>query len=80
MRGITTAIVLVGLFAIAYLVAVAVLDPLSTIALGYDLGGMGGQVEGIHVAVVKYMVPVFLGSVLVWAVFWIMRSERQTVR
>lgn len=80
MRGITTALVMVGLFAITYLIAVAVMDPLSTTILAYDLGGMGGQVEGIHTALVKYMVPVFLGSVLLWAVFWILRKERQTVR
>lgn len=80
MRGLTTALVLFGLFGIAYLVVVAVLDPLSAIALGFDLGGMDSQVEGIHVAAVKYMVPVFLGSVTLWAVFWILRRERQTVR
>lgn len=80
MRGLTTALVLFGLFGIAYLVVVAVMDPLTAIALGYDLGGFSGQVESIHVAAVKYIVPVFLASVIIWSVFWILRRERQTVR
>jgi uncharacterized BrkB/YihY/UPF0761 family membrane protein len=80
MRGLTTALVLFALFGIAYLIVVAVLDPLSSTVLAYNLGGMGSQVENIHIAAVKYTVPVFLGSVVLWAVFWILRRERQTVR
>lgn len=80
MIGITTLIVFVAMFAIAFLIAVAVADPLVTTVTGYNLGGMGTQVDAIHVALVKYMVPVALGTMIVWAVIWIMRRERQTVR
>lgn len=79
MRGITTFIVMVGLFSIALLVAVPTFDTLVPIAV--DIApGYSSDFNAIRDAVVKYSVPVFLFSILTWAVFWILREERQEVR
>lgn len=80
LKAVTTFMTLAALFTIAFFLSVAMFDPLVPIVQGFDLGGMGGQVTDIHVALVKYIVPVFLGSILVWAVLYILREERQTVR
>lgn len=80
MKGITTFVVLVAMFSVGLLISVAVMDPLSQIILGYNLGGMGGQVSNIHVAAVKYIVPVGLGTFLLWCVLYILRRERNTIR
>lgn len=79
MSAFTKALVLFGTFGITYLIAVAVLDPLTSVVLGYQLGGMSSTVQSIHEAGVKYMVPVFIGTVLSWVVFYILRNERQTM-
>lgn len=79
MKGITTFVVLVAMFSIGLLLSISVMDPLSQIVLGYNLGGMNSQVEGIHVAAVKYIVPVGLGTFLLWCVLYILRRERQTL-
>ncbi|MGK7297343.1 MAG: hypothetical protein ACNS61_16220 [Candidatus Wenzhouxiangella sp. M2_3B_020] len=79
MRGITTFIVLVGLFAIGLLIAVPTLDTLAPMATEMA-PGYSGQIGNIHEVLVKWMVPVFLFSMLTWAVFWILRQERQEVR
>ncbi|MFB6198676.1 MAG: hypothetical protein ABEI52_10475 [Halobacteriaceae archaeon] len=80
MRAITTFLVMSALFGLAFFIGIATLDPLTQTVQTYDLGGMGSQVNLIKNAVVKYGVPVFLGSVIVWAVTVILRKERQTVR
>lgn len=78
MRGITTFIVAVSLFSIALLYAVATLDPLA--ALVVDMApGYASQVNAIRDSMVKWSVPVFVFSMLAWAVFWILREERQEV-
>lgn len=79
-KAVTTFMTLAALFVIAFFIGVSVLDPLVPTVQSFDLGGMGSQVDGIHVAIVKYMVPVFLGAILVWSVLFILREERQTVR
>lgn len=79
MKGITTFVVLVAMLSIGLLLSVAIFDPLTQIALTYNLGGMSGQVEDIHVTAVKYIVPVALGTFLLWCVFYILRKERQTL-
>lgn len=80
MSAFTKALVMFGLFGILYLIAVAVLDPLTATVLQYNLGGMSGTVQAIHKAGVQYIVPVFIGSVLSWTLFYILRHERQTMR
>lgn len=80
LKGITTFLTFVALFAVAYFLAVAIGDPLFATVSGFDLGGFGSQVDGIHETLVKWIVPVGLGTFLLWAVFWILREERQTVR
>jgi len=79
-KGITTFLFLVAAFIAIWFVAVATLDPLLSVILDFNLGGMGNQVSEIHVAIVKYAVPVFIGAALLWAVFYILREERQTAR
>lgn len=79
MRAITTFIVLLVVLAVGLLIGVAVLDPLRQLVLTYDLGGMSGQVKDIHVSVVKWMVPAGVFTAVVWAVFTILRRERQQV-
>jgi len=80
MRGITTFIVMAGLFSIALVIAVPTLDGIVPIAV--DMAGpqYESQIRNIHAAVVEYGVVVFLFTILVWAVFWILRRERQEVR
>lgn len=80
LKAVTTFMTMAALFVIAYFIGVAMLDPLLPVVQGFNLGGMGSQADDIHVAVVKYMVPVFLGVIMVWAVLFILREERQTVR
>jgi len=79
MRAITTLIVTSVLFAIALLVAVPTLDALvpvaTNIAPGYE-----GTINNIHLAVVKYAVAVFLATIVIYAIFKILQTERQTVR
>jgi hypothetical protein len=79
-KGITTFLTFVALFAIMYFVAVAIADPLLPTITAFDLGGMDSQVTGIHEVLVKWIVPVGLGTFLLWTVFFILREERQTVR
>lgn len=79
MRAITTFLVMVAMLGIGLLISVAVLDPLQGVVTTYDLNGMNTQVSNIHVAAVKWMVPVALFSFLVWAVFTILRRERQQI-
>lgn len=79
MRGIITMLVLGALFVIALLVGVPLLDGILPIAT--DMApGYTSQITGIHEAVVKWTVVVFLGTIMLWAVFWILRTERQQVR
>lgn len=78
-RTIATMLVLAALFSIGLLLSVATLDPLSAMVTSYDLGGMESQVLDIHEAAVKWLVPAGLGSLLLWAVFRLLRTERQQV-
>ena len=77
MKAITTFVVMVAMIGIGLLIAVATLDPLTTTVTAYDLGGMESQVNSIHVALVKYMVVAAIATALLWAVFRILRTERQ---
>lgn len=79
MRGLTTLVVMATLFVIAYLIAVPVMDGLAPVAI--DIApGYSGQITGIQMALVKWIVPVFIGTIVLWSVFWILRQERQQVR
>lgn len=74
------ALVTLTVFAIMFFFAVAVMDPFVAAVEGYPMGGMGDSVDGIHTAIVQYMVPVFIGSTIIVTVLYILREERQTVR
>lgn len=76
-RVVTTFLVMIAMLGIGLLIAVATLDPLQAVATSYDLNGMDSQVNQIHLASVKWIVPVALFSFLSWAVFTILRRERQ---
>lgn len=79
MRGITTFITLIGLFSITLVVAVPVMDGIIPTVLDVGVGSMESQVLSIRATVVKWSVVVFFGTVILWAVFWILRQERQQV-
>jgi len=72
-------LVMFAMLSVGLLIAVAVLDPLRALVLTYDLGGMNGQVNGIHTALVKYMAPASMVTIIIWAVLRILRDERQQV-
>lgn len=78
MKGITTFIVLIGLLAIGLLVGIPVMDSIVPVAEGMA-PGYASQIGSIHAVVVKWLVPLFFGVTLLWAVFWILRQERQQV-
>jgi len=79
MRGIITMLVMAALFVISLLVGVPLLDGILPIATEMA-PGYAGQITAIHAAVVKWVVVVFLGTIMLWAIFWILRTERQQVR
>lgn len=78
MKGITTVIVLVGLLVIGLLVGVPVMDTLAPMVENMT-PQFADQVGLIHAVTVKWLVPIFAGAVILWAVFWILRQERQQV-
>lgn len=79
MRGIITMLVLAALFIMALIMGIPIMDQM--LPLATDMApGYTSQLTGIHAAVVKWTVPVFLGTIILWAVFWILRTERQQVR
>lgn len=78
-KAITTFLVIIATISIGLLYAVATLDPIAAMVTSYNLGGMETQVGSIHEVLVKYMVPAAVGSALLWAVFRILREERQRV-
>jgi len=78
MKGITTFIVMVGMLGLALLVGIPVMDEIAPLAQNMA-PQHADQVSNIHVTVVKWIIPVFIGTMLLWAVFWILRQERQTV-
>lgn len=80
MRGVVTFVVLVGLFSLALVVAVPTMDMIVPVVTSMNTGGMDGTILNIRSAVVKWSVPVFLFTIGTWAVFWILRQERQQVR
>lgn len=77
MRAVTTFLVMCAMVGIGVLIAVAVLDPLTVLVTSYDLNGMDTQVNDIHVVLVKYMGITSIGVAFLWAVFRILRTERQ---
>jgi len=79
MRGLTTLVVFVALFTVSLLVAIPVFDALLPIATEMA-PGYTSTLENIHAVGVKWIIPIFLATVIVWAVFWILRTERQQVR
>lgn len=79
-RTVSTFMVLAASFLFMWFIATAVMDPFTATMLEFNAGGMDGQIEGIHVALVKYMVPVAIFSFLGWAVYNILSEERQTRR
>jgi len=79
MRGITTFIVLIALLPIGLLIAVPVFDTLTPIATSMA-PGYTSTITNIQAVNVKWVVPIYIASILVWAVFWILRQERQQVR
>lgn len=78
-RAITTFVVMVALTSIGILLAVATLDPLQALVTSYDLAGMEGQVNDIHIVLVKYMGITAIATALLWAVFRILKTERQQI-
>ena len=70
---------MVAIVPIGLLLAVAISDPLVGVVTTYNLGGMEGQVNQIHIVLVKYMGIAFIGVLLLWAIFRILREERQQV-
>lgn len=79
LRGISTALVLIFVLSIGLLLGVGIFDPLQTTVAGFNPDNMGA-INNIHEVMVKWLVPVGLGTILLWAVLWILREERQTVR
>lgn len=77
MRTIITLLVLFAGLGVGMLFAVATLDPMTATVTSYNLHGMEGQVDDIHVTIVKYMVVVGIASAFLWAVFNILQTERQ---
>lgn len=77
-RAISTFMVMVAIFLFMFFLAIAIMDPFTQTMLQFDAGGMSSQIEGIHVAIVKYMLPVGIFTFLGWAVFRIFAEERQT--
>lgn len=80
MRGITTLIVMASLFAMAMLIGVPVFDQLAPLATEMTPDKYNGTIGNIHETGVKWIVVVFIGTIITWAVFWILRQERQEVR
>jgi len=78
MRGITTFIVLMGLLAIGLLVSIPTMDGIAPLA-EQMAPQFSGQISNIHAVTVKWLVPVFFGTIMLWAVFWVLRQERQQV-
>lgn len=79
-KQITGAITMLTVFAVMFFFAIATVDPLYATLSQYSMGGMASEAAGIHEAIVKYMAPVMIASILIVTVFYILRSERQTVR
>jgi len=80
MRGITTFIVMTALLSIVLVVAVPAIDGLAPIAMQMSGEQYDPIIKNIQRSVLEYTVVVFLFTSLAWAVFWILRQERQEVR
>jgi hypothetical protein len=80
MRGITTFIVMTALLSVALVVAVPAIDGLTPIAIQMSGDQYDPIIKNIQRSVLEYSVVVFLFTTLAWAVFWILRQERQEVR
>lgn len=78
MRGITSLIISVIALGGVMLVIVPLFDTMVPFVqertTGYD-----AILGNIHVAMVKWVVVVFIFTMLIWAVLWILRQERQQV-
>lgn len=79
-REITGALTMITIFVIMFFFAVSVMDPFYQSVQAYPMGGMAGSVDGIHAAVVQYMFPIGIASILIVTVLYILNRERQTVR
>jgi len=77
---VTTAMVMVVIFVLGLFLTVSIYDPIVSALSNTGFGQFGGQVDSIHAVAVKWMVPIGVFSVLGWAVFRILRTERQTIR
>jgi hypothetical protein len=77
MKTLTTMMVLVAAAGVGLLLAVAVGDPLLTTVTAYDLNGLGGQATDIHKTLVQYVPIAAVATAFIWAVFRILRTERQ---
>jgi len=80
MRGITTFIVMISLFSIGLIVGVPMLDGIVPVVQGMTPDKYTGTIGNIHAFSVKWSVPIFITTALLWAVFYILRTERQQVR
>jgi len=80
MRGITTLITTAGLFTVVLFVAVPVLDALKPIATERSASRFHGTIALIHESGVKWIVVVFLAVLVMWALYYTLRTERQQVR
>lgn len=80
MRGLTTLIVMAGLFSMSLLVGIPVMDQLAPLVIEMTPEAYDSMINNIWETTVKWIVPISLGTVVIWAVFWILRTERQEVR
>jgi len=77
---VTTAMVMIAIFVLGLFLTVTMFDPIISALETTGFGQFSGQVDNIHAVAVKWMVPIGIFSVLGWAVFRILRTERQTIR
>lgn len=80
MRGITTFIVMGSLFAMALVIAVPVFDAIAPVATAMTTDNYDSIIGNIHETGVKWIVVVFILTIMTYTVFYILREERQEVR
>lgn len=71
---------MITIFVFMFFFAAATFDPFYQAVQSYPMGGMGGSVDGMHAAIVQYMFPIGIASILIVTVLYILNRERQTVR
>lgn len=77
MRGITTFIVLVALFSVSLVIAIPLFDGIAPLVIEMTPDKWDGIINNIWETGVKWIVVMFLGSTFVWAIFWVLRQEKQ---